>query len=275
MRLDVSATGSVVDTAALIGARAAAGRAQPDFAERMSRFDTLSSTVLDTSGQYSEDQRVQAYQTLQSMSVTGKLIGLDDDRRKTLDQATFSSDIGQRSQDLQRSFIQAVNTAGQSGGAAGALKASLAAFDGLSTSDQNILFSTGLNAMDRTGAKPYGDAQGWRDNTDAQLKVVSYMRDAGVIGANGALDQRAASTKAASDPQFAAALKLSLRRDNNSASWTQSVLKLFGASRTQDRVELSPEAQKAMSAYPTSVAASTIPAPQPAYRQGSIVSVSA
>lgn len=239
----------------------------PDLSNRMARFDALSSTVLDTTGRYADSERLQAYQDLHTLSAAGGLIGIEDDRRKVLDQVTFDSDIGQRARQLSQTFIQAVNTGGQSGGASGALKAAKATFDGLSSSDQAILFATTLNAADRLGQRPYADIQGWRDNTEAQSQMVDYMKASGAVGANGQLDYRAAAARSA-DPKFAAALKLSQRRDNNSADWTQSVLSLFAAARAPDRVDLSPEARKLVGTpAPTTAAVPAAP-----YKAGALVS---
>ncbi|WP_293901975.1 hypothetical protein, partial [Phenylobacterium sp.] len=143
----------------------------------------------------------------------------------------------------------------------------------LSAADQNLLFRATLGAADRTGAAPFADVQAWRDNTAAQLKMVNYMQDAGVVGANGMLDHAAAVRKSG-DAQFAAALKLSLRRDNNSTGWTQSVLQLFGGDRAKDRVDLSPEARKLVSGAAPAAAAPASPAATP-YRAGSLISTSA
>ena len=265
--MDAAAPATAVDTAALISARSAAGRAQPDFAERMARFDDLSATVLDTSGKFTDDQRLAAYQNLHTMSVTGQLIGAEGDRRAVYDEVTFDSDIGQRAQQLSAGFIQSVNAAAQGGGASAALKAAKSSFDNLSSSDQAVLFATTLNAADRLGQRPYADIQGWRDNTEAQSQMVDYMQASGAVGANGQLDYRAAAAKSA-DPKFAAALKLSQRRDNNSADWTQSVLSLFTAARAPDRVELSPEAQKLVG----TAAPATAPAPAAPYKAGALIS---
>ncbi|WP_293905811.1 hypothetical protein, partial [Phenylobacterium sp.] len=138
--MDATSPNTAASAAAYVSARAALGRTQPDFADRMTRFDDLSGTVLDANGKSTDDQRVQAYQSLQTMSVTGQLIGIEDDRRKVLDQATFDSDIGQRAQQLSSGFIQSVNAAAQAGGAAAGLKAAQASFDSLSAADQNLLF---------------------------------------------------------------------------------------------------------------------------------------
>jgi len=267
---DVSATGGAY-IPAIATDRYAATRAAPDYGARQQRFDDLTATVLDTSGKSSDDQRVQAYETLHSLSVTGQLIGVGDDRAKVYDQITSDSDVGRRAQALQQQFGQAVNGAVQAGGPQAALKAVASSFDALSPSDQNLLFRTTINAADRTGAKPYADVQAWRDNVDAQQKMVGFMKSAGVVTGNGALDQKAAAAKAVSDPKFAAALRLSLRRDNNSSDWTQAVIQLFGGNAPKDTVQLSDAAKQYLSAAPANAAAPAAPA-EPAYTQGSIIS---
>lgn len=240
---------------------------------RMATFDELSATVLDASGEVGDPQRAQAYQALQAMSASGQLVGIDDDRRKVLDRATFDSDIGQRAQALGRSFVQNVNAATRSGGAQAALQAVATSFDGLSSSDQDLLFQTTINVPGRSGDKPFADAAAWRANVDAQTKVVGFMRDAGVVGANGGLDQKAAQAKAASDPKFAAALRLSLRADNNSPDWTQSVMQLFGAAAPKDSVQLSEAARQVLNSAPAPTSSAIAPAP--AYREGSTISITA
>ncbi|PZQ58033.1 MAG: hypothetical protein DI570_18645 [Phenylobacterium zucineum] len=253
--------------------RAASGVSSADYATRMAEFDTLSATVNDASGRTGEAQRVEAYQALQAMSAGGQLAGIDPERRKVLDQATFDSDIGKRAQALGRDFVQTLNTAKQAGGPGAALQAVADRFDNLSSGDQDLLFQTTINVADRTGTKPYADASAWRANIDAQARVVGFMKDAGVVGANGALDQKAAQAKAAADPKFASALRLSLRSDNNSPEWTQAVSQLFGRAAPQDKVQLSDAAQAALSAMPASTAAPAPPATP--YRQGSIASITA
>lgn len=256
---------------ATVGGRGAVGAA-PDYATRMARFDTLSAAVLDTSGAVGDDQRAQAYQTLQAMSAGGQLIGLDDSRRKVLDQATYDSDIGKRAQALGRSFVQTLNAATQSGGPQAALQAVASNYDNLSSADQDLLFQTTINMPDRTGARPYPDAGAWRSNVEAQAKVVGFMQGAGLVGANGVLDQKAAQVRAAEDPKVAEALRLSLRRDNNSAEWTQSVMQLLGGSAPRDTVQLSDAARKFLESAPPPAAAAATPAAT-AYRQGSIASI--
>lgn len=253
--------------------RAASGVTSADYAVRMAQFDTLSATVNDISGKTGEAQRVEAYQSLQAMSAGGQLAGIDPERRKVLDQATYDSDIGQRAQALGRDFVQTMNAARQGGGPGAALQAVADRFDRLSSPDRDLLFQTTINVADRSGTKPYADASAWRANIDAQAKVVDFMKAAGVVGANGALDRKAAQAKSAADPKFATALRLSLRSDNNSPEWTQAVSQFFGRAEPQDKVQLSDAAQAALASMP---AAATTPAtPATPYRQGSIASITA
>ncbi|MEW5685658.1 MAG: hypothetical protein AB1942_12125 [Pseudomonadota bacterium] len=254
--------------------RAASGVTSADYATRMAEFDTLSAAVNDTSGRTGEAQRAEAYQALQAMSSGGQLAGLDAERRKVLDQATFDSDIGKRAQALGKDFVQALNSARQAGGPQAALQAVTGRFDSLSSSDQDLLFQTTINVADRTGAKPYADAGAWRANMDAQAKVVGFMKDAGVVGANGALDQKAAQAKAAADPKFATALRLSLRSDNNSPEWTEAVGQFFGRAAPKDQIQLSDAARAALAATPAAPSAAAAPPATP-YRQGSIASITA
>jgi len=194
------------------------------------------------------------------MAVRGDLLGMSDNDRALYDAATSKSDIGQRAYQLQESYIASVNAAAQRGGAAAAIKAGLANFDSLSASDQQILFKGGINAPDRSGSGPYTSVESWRDNMSAQLQMVSYLRPDGVFDPNIA-------TKKAQDPKFAEALALSADRNNNSVSWTQRVLQLFGGQTPKDRIDLSPAARAAAGA-PTATPAP----PATPYKSGSIVS---
>jgi hypothetical protein len=241
-----------------ISPAAAAARAAPDFADKISRFQSHANSVLDTSGKVSEGERLQAYQDVFRMAVSGDLLGMSDDDRALYDAATSQSDIGQKAYQLQKAHIATVNAAAQTGGAAAAIKAGLANFDALSTSDQQILFKAGIDAPDRSGSGPYGSVQAWRDNMNAQLQLVSYMRPDGVFEPNIA-------AKKAQDPKFASALKLANDRNNNSAPWTEMVLKLFGGDAPKDRIDLSDAARTAVGAGAPAAGPSAAP-----YKEGSI-----
>ena len=240
---------------------AAAARNAPDFAEKISRFQSRANTVLDASA--SGADRLQAYQDVFRMAVRGDLLGMSDDNRALYDAAASRSDIAQKAFQLQAAYVGAVNAGSRSGGGGAAIKAGLAAFDALSSSDQQILFKAGINAPDSSGSSPYADVEGWRDNMGAQLKMAAYMRPDGVADPNIA-------ARKARDPKFAQAVALVSDPNNTSAGWTQKVLQLFGGDAPRDRVDLSDAARAAMGSQ-SGPAAAPAPAPPP-YRTGSVAS---
>ena len=244
-----------------ISAAAAAARAAPGFADKIGRFQARANTVLDTSGRVSEGERLQAYQDVFRMAVNGDLLGMGDDDRALYDAATSKSDIGQRAYQLQGAYIGAINAAARAGGAAAAIRAGLANFDGLSTSDQQILFKAGINAPDRSGSGAYGSVQDWRDNMNARLQLASYMRPDGVFDPDIA-------AKKAKDPKFGLALKLANDRNTTSAAWTQMVRTLFGGEAPKDRIDLSDAARTAAGGQAGKPAG---PSATP-YKEGSIAS---
>lgn len=263
-----------MDVSSTAPLQAGAARAAVDgsaLAINLDRLHGLASMVLDTSGKASDGVRLQAYKALHAMGVTGQLHGMSQSDAKLFHQATGASDIGQTSAELQRSYLSAAKAGAQAGGAALAITAAVAHFDTLPAGDQNLLFQTGINAVDRTGAKPFEDVQAWRDNMAAQHQMVSYMQQSGAVGANGGLDRNAAAIKTG-DPKFAAALDLSLDRNNTSADWTAKVTQLLGGRAPADKVELSDAAKAIVANLPSSPSSY---APSEPYRQGSVVSTSA
>ncbi len=262
----------VTSTAPLrTGAARAAAVDGSALAVNLSRLHGLASMVLDTSGKASDGVRLQAYKALHAMGVSGQLHGMSRSDAQLFHQATGASDVGQKATELQRSYVSAAKAGAQAGGAAVAIKAAVAHFDALPAGDQDLLFLTGINAVDRGGAKPFEDVQGWRDNMAAQHQMVGYMQASGAVGANGALDLKVAATKAG-DPKFAAALDLSLDRNNHSASWTAKVTQLLGGGSPTDAVDLSDAAKMLVAGLPSSPSPYAPPAP---YRQGSLVSTTA
>ena len=178
--MDVSSTAPLQ-----AGAARAAAVDGSALAISVNRLHGLASMVLDTSGKASDGVRLQAYKALHAMGVSGQLHGMSQSDAKLFHQATGASDIGQTSAELQRSYLSAAKAGAQAGGAALAITAAVAHFDTLPAGDQNLLFQTGINAVDRTGAKPFEDVQAWRDNMAAQHQMASYMLQSGAVGANG------------------------------------------------------------------------------------------
>lgn len=211
-----------------------AAKADPNLPEKVSRVQTLASTALDTSGKFTEAERLQAYVFVQEMAATGQMKGMGNMGLDLYAQVN-RSEIGQKSQQLQRDQAAAVMAASR-GGTDGpaAAKAALAYYDGLSSSDQNIYFQTAINPPLRDGKK-FASVQGWRDNMNAAIKLGEYTHANRDLIASGA-------TAKADDPKLAAALKLGAAADAGSAAWSSLVLKLFAD--PTDKVDLSDDARR-------------------------------
>jgi hypothetical protein len=152
----------VTSTAPLqTGAARAAAVDGSALAANLSRLHGLASMVLDTSGKASDGVRLQAYKALHAMGVTGQLHGMSRSDAQLFHQATGASDIGQKATELQRSYISAATAGARAGGAAVAIKAAVAHFDALSAGHQDLLFQTGINAVDRGGATCKAGATTW------------------------------------------------------------------------------------------------------------------
>ncbi|MFN3537353.1 MAG: hypothetical protein ACK4Y4_07915 [Brevundimonas sp.] len=210
-----------------------AAKADPKLPEKVSRFQALASTVLDTSGKFSEAERVQAYVSAVEMAVTGQMKGMGNAGLDLFAEVN-RSDIVQKSLQLQRDMSAAVMPISMTGDGPGSARAALAFYDGLSSSDQSLLFQLSINAPQRDG-KRFTSVQGWRDNMNAVIQLGEYTQ------ANRDLINSGATSKA-DDPKFAAALKLGRANDIGSATWSSMVLKLFEAPR--DRIDLSEDARR-------------------------------
>lgn len=251
--------------AAIVAAQAAA-QTRPGFAEDVAKFDSLMATFNNADGKATEADRVKAYEDIFSMTVTNRLVGLDDARRQQNNDLS-KSDIGRRSAALGEAYVRSLQAAAASSdGSSRALavtRADEAFFSGLSESDQNVLFRTQINGSDYTGKKRFSDVEGFRANQAAQTQLQTYIQDSGVRGPTGQVDPEKASALAASDSKFASALNLLNAPNTDAPSWTEQVLTLF--STPQDKLELSEEAKKIVG----DVKSKTGPAE---YREGSVFS---
>lgn len=226
------------------------------FSENAGRFQSLAATVLDTSGKFSESERVQAYDELFAMGATGKLRGMGGDNHKLFDRAIGKSDIAQRAQQIQQREVAAVTAAVARGQSAAQSKLSF--FDGLSNNDRRVHFAVNENATDRTGAKAYANIESYHAHLVANAHLDSFLRDAEAKGADPA-----------KDAQLVSALKLANTKVTDAASWTSQVLKLFD--RPQDSVYLSTDAQKLVADASERPGHGRLSA----YREGSILSTKA
>ena len=127
------------------------------------------STVLDTSGKFSYDQRLQAYSSLFEMGVKDKLRGMDTDNAKQYWQAIMYSDIGTRAAQLQQQGVSSmISAAGRGESPAGA---QLKFFAGLSEQDQKTDFTVTANSFTFGGNRQYANIDSYRDQLVANASV--------------------------------------------------------------------------------------------------------
>lgn len=227
-----------------------AAKAAPDFAEKVARFQSLADTVTDTTGKFTDEQKLQAYVAVVDMSVTGQLLGIGNAGMARSNEV-YTSAFGQKVSQLQRDHQAA--TMRETGGA-NAGRAALAQFDGLSASDKDILFQTTLNPPLRDGKK-FANVRAWQDNMNAMIQMTEYTQENRDLIASGA-------TSKAEDPKFAAALKLNNSGDVGSANWSSMVLKLFEGPK--DKIDLSDGAKRLVGDVKDTARAG------PRYQEGSI-----
>lgn len=210
-----------------------AARADPKLPEKVSRLQNLSRIVLDSTGKFSEADRVSAYVSIHEMAVTGQMMGMGN-AGMTLHDEVVRGEIGQKVQALHSAMAAAVMPIGLAGDGPGAMRAALAFYDGLSASDQDFLFQTSINAPMRDGKK-FANVRAWQDNMNAAILMSEYTHANRDLIASGA-------TSKVDDPKFAAALRMNSSGDVGSASWSSMVLKLF--ERPKDKIDLSDSAKR-------------------------------
>jgi hypothetical protein len=140
--------------------------ANPDYQNNLDRLHGLANTILDTTGSFTDDEKLDAFDRWHSMAVTGKFVGFGPDEEK-LHNAIARSKTSVDIESARMAYGNAVMAAIQQADAAGTSRkeavgrAALKTFDGMSAYDQKALF-TNINAMNRTGARPYGNMADFR-----------------------------------------------------------------------------------------------------------------
>ena len=150
-------------------------QASPGSTSPLATLQGLASTVLDTSGQASETDKLDAYASSQRLSITGQYAGVGQAGGALLNQIANSA-TAQKVQALQSSYADAMIGAIQRARAAGVPHAqalgaaSLNHFDGLSQTDQKALFVS-INAPNRAGVTPFASIDDWRSQMAVMGKV--------------------------------------------------------------------------------------------------------
>jgi hypothetical protein len=141
----------------------------------------LAAIVLDSTGAYSDDAKIEAWQTQFQMAVTGKFRGA------SAEDADLMNQIGRSDthQQIEAARVQYANTVAAAIHAADAAglprgeavgRAALKHFDGLAATDQKRLFAS-INAPDQTGATPYGSVDDWRTQMMTLAKLFAPIED--------------------------------------------------------------------------------------------------
>jgi len=126
----------------------------------------LAGIILDTTGAYSDDQKLEAWQTQFRMSVTLQFAGAGQEDRDLLNKIA-KSDTYQQINAVRHQHMNAMMAAVKEADATGQSREaitgrkSLELYDSLSATDQKRMFAS-INAPDMTGATPYGSVDGWR-----------------------------------------------------------------------------------------------------------------
>lgn len=161
----------------------------------------LAGVILDTTGKYTDDQKLEAFQTQYRMSVTLQFAGASDDDRDLLNQIARSDTYQQinavRHQHMF-AMMAAVKEADETGQSREAVigRKSLALYDSLSPLDQKRMF-TSINAPDQTGATKYGSVDAWRSQMMSWAGLFAPIGDQ--IGSTDASKPKAYAPGATAD----------------------------------------------------------------------------
>jgi hypothetical protein len=209
------------------------------------RFNELIGKVNNSSGAYSETEQLEAWTALHDMAVTGGMIGMGDDNRKLYNQSANSA-IAQKVKQIGQGYTMAMIAGAQTGGASGARQAALDFFDRQSAGNQDILFRGHINASDMSGARPFGDIEGWRASMLAGIRLDRFIETS---SAGGAVNE-----KAATNAKLATALKLADAKRQD-VTWMKQIADLLGErDPIEDKVSLSDQGKRAWNAASSSVA---------------------
>lgn len=171
-----------IGTPGLSALAPAGSPANPDYQNNLDRFTQLANVVLDETGAYSREEKLDAWNAQFRMAVTGQLMGLGPEVSQRL------NDIGRSStaQDIESARVRLMNVqmdAFRRADAAGAdqdaavAQATLAHLDGLDDFDRKLTF-TSVNAPDMTGATPYADFASWQRQLLVQAGLFAPLSDA-------------------------------------------------------------------------------------------------
>lgn len=155
--------------------------ANPDYEANLNRFNQLADVVLDAEGKYTDDEKLDAWNSQFRMAVTGQLMGMGPEVSKKLNDIAKSPTyqaIESARVSLMNVQMAAVARADASGGdrQQTVAQATLDHLKGLSSFDQKLTF-TSVNAPDMTGASPYRDIGAWKQQLGVWAGLFAPLGD--------------------------------------------------------------------------------------------------
>lgn len=156
---------STSPTTAAATANADGAAEDTPFARNKDQFANIMTIMGDTTGKYSQDEQVAAYDALRTLGATHGLIGADAENTKLYQQVMSTSPIVQYVNDLHTQNYNAVTSAWniatpETRGAAAAT-AMVNFYNGLSSPDQNAFFSININGAHSDGSRMYSSPDQW------------------------------------------------------------------------------------------------------------------
>ncbi len=155
--------------------------ANPDYQNNLDRFTQLANVVLDETGAYSREEKLDAWNAQYRMAVTGQLMGLGPEVSQRLNDLARSSTY----QDIESARVRLMNVqmdAFRRADAAGAdqdaavAQATLAHLNGLDDFERKLTF-TSVNAPDMSGATRYTDFASWQQQLLVQAGLFAPLAD--------------------------------------------------------------------------------------------------
>ena len=209
--------------------------------ENVARMRDHAKVIENAEGKSSESERIDAWNALRDMALSGKLKGLSGEDKEISD-AARGGDIAERANRLHNDLMAAKSEAGSK---SGRFQATIDFYDAQSNDDQQLLFSAVLNQPGANGEQRYASVDQWRQVFESEIQLADTVQRARD-------EEGYSSGQQIDDPKLAEAVRLagaSHMTDNE--AWLAQVRDLFGVSQpVQDKVNLSLDAQKAMGPAP-------------------------
>lgn len=155
--------------------------ANPDYENNLSRFNQLADIILDETGAYSKEEKLEAWNAQFKMSVSGQLMGLPPEVSKRGNQIALSStyrEIESARVALMTKQMAAVDRADATGGDRGKMvaQATLEHIKGMSAYDEKVLFAS-VSPPDMFGGQRFKDVGAWKQSLLVEAGLFAPLDD--------------------------------------------------------------------------------------------------